>query len=208
MMFNKFTTLSLIFPRHLRCARSLRGLASLALPQARAAHFLELAAEAEHAEALADLGAARFAGSDGFSVDLSGALAAFERAADAGAAAPGAADDARVAALLSAGAMYARGLGTPVNFRAALARYQAAAQLNSVEAWENIAAMHARGQGVPRDEKAARGILDMAQRLRAELEAPAPAAGPTPPAASDGAATTAACANAACKTGGCQGGKA
>lgn len=138
---------------------------------ARAGHFLELAAlGGEHAEALSDLGAARFAGTDGFAIDLPGALEAFERAADAGATAPGTADDSRVAALLSAGAMYARGLGTQVNYRAALVRYQAAAELNSIEAWENIAAMHAQGQGVPKDGKQARGIMDMAARLRAEVD--------------------------------------
>ena len=106
---------------------------------ARSRYFLEVAADAEHAPALADLGAAHFSGENGFEVDLPGALAAFERAAAAAARSGGSDDDTRVAALLSAGAMYARGLGTPRDYTAALVRYRLAAELNSVEVREGDA---------------------------------------------------------------------
>jgi hypothetical protein len=139
----------------------------------------------------ADLAQALARGEDGYAVDLPRALDMYERAAGAA----GAEDTAvRVNAHLGAGAMLYRGLGCAVSYPRALAHYRAAAELNSVEAWECIASMHANGEGLERDEGAARAILAMVKSLRQQLEASAARAGEAEVGAGAGAATAAAAA--------------
>ena len=133
---------------------------------ARVRYFLELAAEGGFAEALLDLGHSRLTGGDGFDIDLPAALLAFSRAIIS---ANGEEESATlVSAHLAAGSMHYKGLGTPVSFSLALAHYKSAAELNSVEAWENIAAMALAGEGMPVDIPGGRGILAMVERLKKE----------------------------------------
>ena len=109
---------------------------------ARVRHFLELAAEgAGHAEALLDLAHAKLRGADGFAEDAAAARALFARAADA----PGGDEEVKIPALLALGAMRVKGLGGAVDLGGAARSYEAAAQMGSLEAWENLADVLARG---------------------------------------------------------------
>ncbi len=58
-----------------------------------------------------------------------------------------------------------------MKFGAAIAHCSAGAELNSLEAWQNLAAMHATGQGMPKNEETARAILSMVQRIQKEAGA-------------------------------------
>lgn len=92
----------------------------------------------------------------GLTVDLPGALYAYERAGSLG----------HAAALVSAGAMHYQGLGTPANAQLAGERYRAAGELGNPQGWDNLAALHAKGEGVPQSLQAARTYRDLAARIR------------------------------------------
>lgn len=92
----------------------------------------------------------------GLTVDLPGALYAYERAGSLG----------HAAALVSAGAMHYQGLGAPANAQLSGERYRAAGEMGSPQGWDNLAALHAKGEGVPQSLQAARTYRDLAARIR------------------------------------------
>jgi hypothetical protein len=133
----------------------------------RAAHFLALAVEGGHPEALFEAADGHAHGTDGAPVDLPRALELYTQAGRAG----------HVGALVSAGAMHYHGRGTPRDFARALALYTEAGQAGSVKGWENVAAMWAMGQGVPANLETAKYIRGRIIPPLLEAQAAAAAAG-------------------------------
>jgi TPR repeat protein len=76
--------------------------------------------------------------------------------------------------------MYFHGLGAPQSYALALARYRAAAELGSLEAWRNVASMHALGQGVAQSRETARAMMRMVERIEREQMQQAGGAAPAP----------------------------
>lgn len=111
------------------------------IPQntAQALHYLRLAADLNHAEALFLLGEIYFNGSDGEEVDYPRALKLFKMAGKLG----------HAAALHNLGVMYYNGFGTKVDHEKAFYAYQNASVFNHIGAVENLADMYEKGIGVP-----------------------------------------------------------